>query len=198
MGNGHPYSWSAIFNGYNKSAMDDCGFPVIPIYLAKQRFPEDTIEGAKVTNVWTQSINLSKKIARATNIENVSHSITEMIPQIDAVLLARDDAENHFKFAKKFLEAGLPVFIDKPLAINMQSANKILSLEQYEGQIFSCSASRYAGEFDLMSDDLEEMGQLKKIVGYTPNSWEKIRCTSYRTDAKVYIHFSDYRKQKSN
>ena len=69
--------------------MDDCGFPVIPIYLAKQRFPEDTIEGAKVTNVWTQSINLSKKIARAANIENVSHSITEMIPQIDVIVGSR-------------------------------------------------------------------------------------------------------------
>ena len=173
-GNGHPYSWSAIFNGYDKRAMDDCGFPVIPVYLAKQRFPEDTIAGARVTNVWTQSINLSQKISKAAKIENVNESISEMIPQIDAALLARDDAENHFRFAKKFLEAGLPVFIDKPLAINMQSAKKILSLEQYEGQIFSCSASRYAEEFDLTNDDLEDMGHLKKIIGYTPNSWKNM------------------------
>ena len=32
-GNGHPYSWSAIFNGYNSLEMEDCGFPVIPEYL---------------------------------------------------------------------------------------------------------------------------------------------------------------------
>ena len=35
-GNGHPYSWSAIFNGCDMSFMKDCGFPVIPGYLAKQ------------------------------------------------------------------------------------------------------------------------------------------------------------------
>ncbi len=26
-GNGHPYSWAAIFNGYNKEKMAKCPFP---------------------------------------------------------------------------------------------------------------------------------------------------------------------------
>ena len=34
-GNGHPYSWSAIFNGYNRVLMESCGFTVIPRYLEK-------------------------------------------------------------------------------------------------------------------------------------------------------------------
>ena len=29
-GNGHPYSWSAIFNGYDPQAMASCPFPDIP------------------------------------------------------------------------------------------------------------------------------------------------------------------------
>ena len=37
-GNGHPYSWSAIFNGYNKKIMEDCEFPAISNYLNKQKF----------------------------------------------------------------------------------------------------------------------------------------------------------------
>ena len=50
-GNGHPYSWSAMFNHYNKEEMETCGFPVIPRYLEKQ--PEHTfgIPGAKITCV---------------------------------------------------------------------------------------------------------------------------------------------------
>ena len=35
-GNGHPYSWSAMFNGYDPAEMETCGFPVIPRYLEKQ------------------------------------------------------------------------------------------------------------------------------------------------------------------
>ena len=37
-GNGHPYSWSAIINGYEPAKMENCGFPVIPRYLAKKTF----------------------------------------------------------------------------------------------------------------------------------------------------------------
>ena len=42
-GNGHPYSWSAIFNGYDSTAMEECGFQAIPRYLEKQQFPKDAI-----------------------------------------------------------------------------------------------------------------------------------------------------------
>ena len=31
--NGHPYSWSAIFNGYDPEEMARCPFPGIPEYL---------------------------------------------------------------------------------------------------------------------------------------------------------------------
>ena len=58
-GNGHPYSWSAIINGYDPVFMKDCGFPVIPEYLAKQSFPEDSISNAEVTHIWTEDLNLS-------------------------------------------------------------------------------------------------------------------------------------------
>lgn len=39
-GNGHPYSWSAMFNGYDPEEMAKCPFPVIPAYLSNQ--PEKT------------------------------------------------------------------------------------------------------------------------------------------------------------
>ena len=39
-GNGHPYSWSAMFNGYNRELMTrECPFAGIPQYLNKQPLP---------------------------------------------------------------------------------------------------------------------------------------------------------------
>ena len=35
-GNGHPYSWSAIVNGFDPEAMAACPYPVIPRYLGAQ------------------------------------------------------------------------------------------------------------------------------------------------------------------
>ena len=34
-GNGHPYSWSAIINGYNKKKMEECKYESIPSYLKR-------------------------------------------------------------------------------------------------------------------------------------------------------------------
>ena len=118
-GNGHPSSWAAIINGYDKKLMINCGFPVIPEYLSEHKFPEASIKTMKVSHIWTQDIQISQKIAKTTFIPNIVANYEDMIGHVDGILLARDDAENHLTFSKPFLNAGLPIFIDKPLAYKL-------------------------------------------------------------------------------
>jgi predicted dehydrogenase len=172
-GNGHPYSWSAIFNGYNLIAMEECGFPVIPRYLEKQQFPKDAIAEASVTHVWAQDKKIALHIAKAALIENVVDNFTDMIGKVDGILLARDDAETHYEFAVPFLDAGIPIFVDKPLALSVSEAKKLLRHQQYPGQLFSCSALRYAKEFQLSSADLDQIGRLRHIHAIVPKDWDK-------------------------
>jgi hypothetical protein len=172
-GNGHPYSWSAIFNGYDKQVMSECPFPVIPDYLSRQEFPRDAIPDARVTHIWTQDRELSRHVAAAALIENVVDEYEAMIGQVDAVLLARDDAENHRAMSEPLLRAGLPIYIDKPLALSVAEAKKIYSLERYAGQIFTCSALAYARELQITSGHLAEIGQLERIEAQIGKSWDK-------------------------
>ena len=167
-GNGHPYSWSAIFNGYEPSVMADCGFPVIPEYLSHQKFPEDCIPHAHVTHIWTQDEAISRHVATAANIPNVVSRAEDMIGQVDAVLLARDDPENHYAMAKPFIEAGLPIYIDKPLAVSREEAGRIYALEKYPGQIFTCSALAY-------SDGVKpaDIGELYHLDATCIKDWKK-------------------------
>lgn len=172
-GNGHPYSWSAILNGYEPEAMANCGFPVIPQYLAKQKWPEARLEGARVTHVWTQDPNISKQIAEAAFIPHVCERMEGMIGSVDGVLLARDDPKNHRVMAEPFLKAGLPIFIDKPLATSVAEAEAVFDLEQFEGQVFSCSALRYAPDFPDATRLRHEIGEPKSFACTTPKSWHK-------------------------
>ena len=144
-GNGHPYSWSAIFNGFDKTK--DCSFSVISEYLALQNFPEDFLSHlGKVTHIYTQDLKISKKVAEFAFIEYVVERPEEMINNVDVVLLARDDAENHYKMAKVFIENGIPIFIDKPLAYSRDEAEKIYSINR-SSLIYTCSSIRFAKEF---------------------------------------------------
>ena len=172
-GNGHPYSWSAIFNGYDPVVMEDCGFPVIPRYLEKQRFPKDAIAEAQVTHVWAQDKGIASHIAKASLIEHVVDHYTDMIGQVDGVLLARDDAETHYEYAKPFLNAGIPIYIDKPLALTVSEAKRLINLQKYPGQLFSCSALRYAKEFKLSEPELGKLGCLRHIHAIVPKDWDK-------------------------
>lgn len=171
-GNGHPYSWSAICNGYNVQEMADCGFPAIPEYLSRQSWPGDKLEGVRVTHIWTQDFSLSQKIARASLIEHVVNDPCDMIDSVDGILLARDDAQNHAQFARAFLQAGMPVYIDKPVALSEVEFEKLHSLQKRPGQIFSCSALRYAPELRLDQNASSKIGQIRLVQGVTPKYWE--------------------------
>lgn len=170
-GNGHPYSWSAICNGYNKKYMDECPFPVIPDYLYKENYPQNFISDAVVTHIWTQDRKISEHVARASKIENIVDNYEDMIGKVDAVLLARDDAENHLEMSRPFLESGTMIYIDKPLAFDLKTAQEIFSLEQFEGQIFSCSALRYARELNKTLDKISEVGNISYIEAHIIKLW---------------------------
>jgi hypothetical protein len=172
-GNGHPYSWAAIFNGYNESEMERCGFPVIPRYLERQSFPEAAIKGAAVTHVWTQEPAVSQHVARAARINYVVDDMHDLLGKVDAVLLARDDAERHLEFAKPFLDASVPIYIDKPLALDVASAREMFALQRYPWQLFSCSALRYAREFALTEGQRTGLGGIKAIHATVPKDWDK-------------------------
>lgn len=171
-GNGHPYSWSAIFNGFDRNEMAQCPFPVIPDYLNNQRFPEDFLsDRAEVTHIWTQDRQLSESVARAVRISYVCDTKEEMIGSIDALLLARDDAENHYDHALPFLEAGIPIYIDKPFALTVKDAHKLWEKCLYPDQVFTCSALQFAKEFD--AKHLIGLGDVRYIWATVPKSWNK-------------------------
>ncbi|HEY4348164.1 MAG TPA: Gfo/Idh/MocA family oxidoreductase [Gaiellaceae bacterium] len=170
-GNGHPYSWSAILNGYDPEAMASCPFPAIPAYLAERQFPRDRLDGARVTHVWTQDRAVSAHIARASLIDQIVSDPVEMLGHVDGILLARDDAQSHRALAAPFLAAGLPVYVDKPLATTVAETHALLELARDPAQIFSCSALRYAPELSLGSELRDRIGAVEEIEARSPKEW---------------------------
>lgn len=171
-GNGHPYSWSAIVNGFDPVAMAACPFPVIPRYLGAQ--PADTVRipGAQVTHIWTDDPKDAPPVAAASLIANVVARPEDVIGHVDAVVIATDDGLDHVRRARPFLDAGLPVFIDKPLAVSLEELRPFVAWQRAGARFLSSSGLRFAPELDPLLTDLG-VGELRWVSATCCKTWER-------------------------
>lgn len=172
-GNAHPYSWSAIINGkFDAEEIAGIGFPAVAAYLQAN---EDTlgIPGASVNCVWTQDIRISESIAKSSGIGHIADSLEDMISFVDAVLLLRDDSENHVQMAKPFIQAGVPIFIDKPLAGSKEDL-AYFARQVAEGKfIMSCSSLRFANEARTAKQEISSIGKVELVTAVCVKDWLK-------------------------
>lgn len=172
-GNAHPYSWSAIINGcFDGEEIRRIGYPAVDTYLSVNK---DTlgIQDAKVTYVWTQDLSISKSICKAVGVEHVAEKLEEMIGKVDAVILGRDDPENHKAMAKPFIDADIPIFIDKPIAGTTKDLD-YFSEQNAKGKfIMSCSSVRYSNECRTAKQELGNLGKLELITAVGKKDWLK-------------------------
>lgn len=164
-GNGHPYSWSAILNGFDPGEMARCPYPVIAEYLSARTEPP--IEGAVVSHIWTDDPSDAPRVAAAARIPRVVSNPRDVIGEVDGVIIATDDGDDHVERARMFVEAGLPVFVDKPLATNRADLEQFSEWVAGGARILSTSGLLYSPEFEGVP------AEWKWITAATPKSWER-------------------------
>jgi predicted dehydrogenase len=171
-GNGHPFSYSAIINGYLSGELKESGWTGIYEYVRRRHASEFGLGGWRVTHAWTQDAEVTRKLCAASMIESPVEDYHEFLGKVDAVIIARDDFDSHFEMAQPFLKAGLPVFVDKPLSLDVAQLRELRPYLE-SGQLMSCSGMRYARELDEPRASLDSYGRVKLIRGAIVLSWEK-------------------------
>lgn len=172
--NGHPFSWSAIIQGrFKAEIIRNAGYSVIADYLSAQPPAALGLPGAEITHIWCDRATDARSVADSAGIEHcVAHPI-DVIGQVDAVIIPTDKGEEHLDRARPFIEAGLPVFIDKPLTTRSDHLEKFIAWHDAGNLICSSSAMRYAREFLDLRPRLAEIGELRLIVATCAKSWER-------------------------
>ncbi|NIA15945.1 MAG: Gfo/Idh/MocA family oxidoreductase [Nitrospiraceae bacterium] len=172
-GNGHPYSWSAIFNGYDPADMAECPYPGICAYLDEQ--PRDAlgIDDAWITHIWTDDPADAPLVARASLIPNVVAKPEDVIGEVDAVIIATDKGHEHVERCRPFVEAGIPIFVDKPMVDNAQDLAVFRGWVEEGCAILSGSALAYTKEFLPYRESTQNLGQLRYVSISMAKSWER-------------------------
>lgn len=143
--------------------------------------PREALAGAKVVAAYPGG---SPDIASSRDrIEGFTQQISDMgieiVPSIDALLKKVDavimnsvDGRVHLKQVKPVLEAGIPVFIDKPVTASMEEAKALYALSQSTGTpCFSASTLRYCDEvIELQKENSD--GNVVGCVAYSPCKYD--------------------------
>ncbi len=107
---------------------------------------------------------------RALGVEIVD-SIEDLLERVDAVMLETNDGRPHLAQARLVIEAGKPLFIDKPVAGSLADAIAIYRLAEEHGvPVFSSSSLRYTSKALAVRD-----GSIGEVVGadtYSPATLE--------------------------
>ena len=91
-------------------------------------------------------------------------TIEEMLPHVDGILLTSVDGRPHLEQARPVIAAGLPLYIDKPMAGSLADVITIFRLaEENNVPIFSSSALRFEAETLRMRNE----NPLGNILGAT-------------------------------
>ncbi|MHA1938136.1 MAG: Gfo/Idh/MocA family protein [Candidatus Thorarchaeota archaeon] len=170
-GNGHPYSWSAIINGYEPQRMIGSPYPNIYSYLSKIDIDRERISDARVTHIWSSNSRDAEDIAKTCFIQNIVTDYLDVIGQVDGVILPYDDGSTHFEMARPFLYEGLPVLIDKPLADNVEDAYAFRQLVGSKPLLMSCSALRFSDEIAGLKEKINEIGFPIVSYGVSRRKW---------------------------
>lgn len=115
------------------------------------------LEGATVVALCDQDNDPARiaELQQRWRIEVVVRQPRDLLGMVDAVLLCARDGSRHLEQAEPFLEAGLPVFVDKPLALDLDDANEMIGLALDHGApLMSASGLRYADELTAALDSL--------------------------------------------
>lgn len=150
-------SHSEIFSQIiNEGELKDRGFKVVAAYA----------QGSKdIASALSMKQGVIDKVI-ALGIEIVD-SIEELLTKVDYVLLESNDGKVHLEQVKPVFTAKKPVFIDKPLAANLDDVKEIIELsKRHQTPFFSSSALRY--DVNVVKVKNGEIGQVTGADVYTP------------------------------
>lgn len=157
----HGRAFAAIINDYDEAAYGEKGWPLYPSALSGR---------AHVSHVWDLDRAAAEELAAAANIDHVADEPEDVIGHVDGVLIGDDGTMTHQRSARAFLEAGVPLFVDKPLSTDVDEARGIIELAQKKGTpFFSSSALRFATEIVDRQALAGQVGEITTICAVGVN-----------------------------
>jgi len=117
---------------------------------------------ARVVAIWGQEPARTQQVAQQNHIEQIVADPAAMMDQVDAILCVTRHGGLHFDLVRGYLQAEIPTFVDKPLAIDPDDARTIVALAVQNHTPFSSfSTIRFSADTQQFLQKARQLGGVR-------------------------------------
>ena len=127
---------------------------------------KEKFRDVSVIGVYSDASSAAEKLNEKFGVP-IMESYAEAVGKIDGLIITARHGDKHYKFAKPYIESGIPMFIDKPITINEDEAVEFMRELKMRGVRICGGSSLKQDEFvrKLKNERENEMGG-KTLGGY--------------------------------
>jgi predicted dehydrogenase len=132
--------------------------------IAKELNVEQAFPAWRVTHLWGETDEFAQKTAAAGRIPTIVKQPGDMLGQVDAVMVDHRDGGLHLAAATPFVEAGVRVFVDKPISTSLDEARRFLDLRRRQGvAVTTMSSVPHQAGIAAVREGLQACGDLRGV-----------------------------------
>lgn len=120
---------------------------------------------ARVTMLWGETPQRAAFVAGEAHIPTVVDDPAQMLGQVDAVMVVLRHGAQHCAAALPFLQRGLSTWVDKPFAIDLDEALRMVDTAQTSGALLAGgSTCKYAPDVLALRNEFHRLGGEKRVI----------------------------------
>ena len=97
------------------------------------------VENIEFVGVYSDDAEAAEKLHSEYGVY-VAKSYDEFVGKVDGIMITARHGDNHYKYAKPYIESGIPMFIDKPITCSEEEAEAFMQ-ELKEHHVPACGGS---------------------------------------------------------
>lgn len=120
----------------------------------------------EVLGVYSDDRAAAEKLCETFGVP-VMDSYGDAVGKVDGVIITARHGDNHYKYAKPYIESGVPMFIDKPVTIGEDEAIEFMRALKENGiRISGGSSLKHVDEVMLLREEREREANGKTLSGF--------------------------------
>lgn len=124
----------------------------------------ESYDDVEVVGVYSYDFAEAEKLNKKYGIY-AAKEFDEFVGKIDGLIITARHGDNHFKYAKPYLESKIPIFIDKPMTICEREACEFMDILK-TNSIPACGGSMCMhSDLVLELKEAISQGELGKVIG---------------------------------